>query len=97
MIIEEGLLNTAAVHFFQAQGLGAELDGIGIVFLRSAVFVFHRPDDIAAAGAVFDGIGSTTDAETTADEIAAACRVDAAPGIPRSGINAFVLHPSEGG
>jgi hypothetical protein len=41
-VVQGPFLNGAVEHFFQAQGLSAELDPICIVFFRASTLVLYR-------------------------------------------------------
>ena len=58
VVVEDAFADAAVMHFFQAEGLGAELDAVGLQALLPPVFVFNGGDAElpAAAAAVFDGV-----------------------------------------
>ena len=72
------LLYCLAGHFFQAKGLGAELDVIVVPFSFLAVFVFDGSDLLVAGGWVlvvggyFDEVGKTGDVQAVGPDPEAA-------------------------
>lgn len=77
-----------AEHLFEAEGLGAELEGVGGVFLWTAVLVFDGEG--WGTLAELDGIGLADEAEALGDELEAAAGADAVADFIADFVDAFV-------
>lgn len=94
--VEEGSgRNSHAEHFFEAEGLGAELKGVDVVFLGASVLVFDGEG--WGVLAELDGIGLADEPEALGDELEAAAGADAVADFVTGFVNAFVHEAAFGG
>ena len=76
-------------HFFEAQGLGAELDFVGAVGFGAAAFVYDG-FQTACGKVVFHHVKDAADAEPFGGYVDAALEADAFAGFGFAGIDALV-------
>jgi hypothetical protein len=81
-------------HFFEAQGLRAELDFIGLMRFGLAAFIFDGPRAVATE---FDDIRAAGNAITERAEAEAAADADAVAQFDRIGIGVIVQYTPFGG
>lgn len=94
--VEEGAGGDGdAEHFFEAEGLGAELEGVGGVFFGAAAFVFDGEG--RGALAELDGVGLANEAKAFGDEPEAAAGADAVADFVAGLVDAFVHEAAFGG
>ena len=87
--------NSYAEHFFEAECLGTELEGVGVVFLGSSVLVFDGEG--WGVLAELDGIGLANEAEALGDELEAAAGTDTVTDFVAGFVDAFVHEAAFGG
>lgn len=92
---EEGFGNGDGEHFFEAEGLGAELDFVGAVAFRFAALVFDGDD--APVAVEFDDVGLAVESETVAGEVEAAGGSQAGAGFGGAVVGALVEDAAGGG